>query len=287
MKKLLTILFALLILVGCSQKGYSELSDGSEVIFKGPDTTYTRQDLYKSLKVASEEDIDADILKKIAINLNVDLSDVEKEAQETLEMYKSMGYEQMITAYYGSEEAFIEMYKSNGIMTKLSEVYVNDNYDKLVADDKPVKMQLVNFDSQDTANKFVEEVNGGKKFEDAAAENGYTNECNVQVYLDSDETLPINVKSYLNETVSTGLSSIIIVTNTSTDADGNLTTVDSYYVLNIISKNPDEFKEDYVQARITASGEEGVKEYLFSTHDIKFYDQDIYEIMKARYEVLK
>lgn len=286
MKKLIVVLFALLMLVGCTSKGYSKLSDGSDVIFTGPDVTYTKDDLYGLLKVSSEKSIENDLLKRIANSLEIDLTEVEKEADDMVEMYKSMGYEQAIIAYYGTVDAFKETYMASGIMSKLSEVYIEDNYDKLVKDDKPVKMQLASFGDKETAEKFKNEVAEGTSFEEAATNNGYTTECPESVYLDSDD-LPLPVKSYLNETADIGLSSIIVNTTASTDADGNPITLDTYYVLNVVSRDAEEFKEDYKATRLEKTGEAGVKDYLFSKHDIKFYDQDIYEIMKAQYEVLQ
>ena len=57
MKKILIIAFALLMLAGCSDAShYSYLSDGDEVLFTGPNTTYTKNDLYKSLKLSATEE---------------------------------------------------------------------------------------------------------------------------------------------------------------------------------------------------------------------------------------
>lgn len=283
MKKILISLFALLLLVGCSTKPYTDITDGDEVLFKGPDITYTKGDLYKVLKVASEDSIETDILNKIADGLKIDYSDVEKEADETIELYKSMGYEEMIISYYGSLEAFRDIYVQSSLMSKLAEVYINDNYDKLVDEDKPVSMQVAIFESQESADNFINDVtNNAKTFETAAIENGYETECPVSVYLDSDN-LPLNVKSYLNATADTGLSKVIVVDST----DDTKTETKSYYVLNIVSRNVEEFKEDYIDAKINSVSEDYVKNYMFETHDIKFYDQDIYEIMKSAYEVFE
>lgn len=285
MKKILISLFALLLLVGCSTKSYTNITDEDKVLFKGPDSVYTKGDLYKVLKVASEDSIETDILNKIANNLQIDYSDVEQEADETIELYKSMGYEEMIISYYGSLEAFKDMYVQSSLMSKLAEVYINENYDKLVKEDKPVSMQVVYFDNQESADNFINDVtNNAKTFETAAIENGYDTECKVSVYLDSDN-LPLNVKSYLNATTDTGLSKVI-VDDSATDSS-NETENKKYYVLNIVSRNVEEFKEDYIDAKINSVSEDYVKNYMFETHDIKFYDQDIYEIMKSAYEVFE
>lgn len=287
MKKILITLFTLLMLVGCSSKGYSSISNGDDVIFKGPDSTYTKADLYKQLKVSSEESIENDILNKIANKMEINLEDVEKEADDLIEMYKSMGYDQAIIAYYGSYDAFKSYVMSSGVITELAKSYIADNYETLIANDKPVKMQMVKFAEKETAENFIKDVKeNGKTFETAAIDNGYDMECPASVYLDTDD-ISLNVKSYLNETADTGLSSLIVESSSNTDADGNINTTDTYYVLNIISRNVDEFKDDYEALKLESLDNGAVKEYAFSNHDIKFYDQDIYEIMKAQYEVLQ
>lgn len=279
MKKLIAILIALLVLTGCG-KGYSKVNNGDEVIFKDANSSYTRQDLYEALKASSESQIEQDIIGKIAENIGIDMAPIEEEANQTIEMYLSIGYTEENLASYK------EMLIQNGVMNELGKVYVNENFDEFVAEDKPVKMQSAYFSDEETANKFINDINNGATFEYAAADNGYPAECPVEVYFDSD-ALPINVKSYLNSTVSTGLSTIITDTQSTTDADGNITETVKYYVLNIVSKNIEDYKDDYISKKILTVGEEAVKNYFFSNHEIKFYDQDIYEMMKAKYEVLQ
>lgn len=287
MKKVLLITFALLILVGCSgEKGYSKLTEGEDIIFKSPDKTYTKNDLYDVLKVSSEQSIENDLLKRIATKLNVDFSKAEEEAQSTVDMYTSMGYEQLILQQYGSIEAFKEMYMYSGILNELAKLYVEDNYNDFVKQDKPVKMQLARFDVLENAEKLIKDVENGSTFETAAANNGYETECTPAVFLDSDD-LALAVKNYLNETDTEGLSKVITDTNTSQDADGNDVTTETYYVVNIVSRNVDDYIDDYKAVKAENVDLEEVKTYMFKNHDIEFYDQDIYEIMKAKYEVLQ
>lgn len=279
MKKILITLFALLLLVGCSSKGYSDVTNGDEILFKGPNTTYTKSELYKTLKKASAESIENDIINKIAKNMNLDLTAVEQEADEMLELYKSMGYESAILAYYGSDDTFKQMYINDGIMSLVTGNYVDEKYDELIKTDKPVKLQLASFDNEESANKLIEDVNNGSTFDMAAANNGYSQDTTASVYIDSDDLI-FEVKQYLNETDTIGLSSIITATNT----DG---TVNTYYVLNIISRDAKEFLDDYKGVKKETLSPTVVKNWLFENHDIEFFDQDIYEMMKSTYEVLK
>ena len=283
MKKVITLLFALLLLVGCSSKGYSKLSDGSEVIFTGPNNeSFTKNDLYESLKISSVDAVENDILDKIAESEELDLTDVEAEADELVKMYQQLGYETYIIQYYGSIEAFKKYYISSGILTLLTNLYVEENYEIFKADDKPVKMKMANFETEEIANKVIEEVNNGSTFEMACANNGYTNEVSEAIYLDSDSDLDYNIKEYLNSTDTTGLSTVIEGSASNTNEDLHI-----YYVLDITDRDVDNFKDEYITEKVADCDSDDVKNYMFNKHDIEFYDQDIYELMKSEYEVFE
>ena len=280
MKKVITLLFALLLLVGCSSKGYSKLSDGSEVIFTGPNNeSFTKNDLYESLKISSVDAVENDILDKIAESEELDLTDVETEADGLVEMYQQLGYETYIIQYYGSIEAFRKYYISSGILTLLTNRYVEENYEIFKASDKPVKMKMASFETEEIANKVIEEVNNGSTFEMACANNGYTSEVSETIYLDSDSDLDYNVKDYLNSTDTTGLSTVI---ESDSDDDTHV-----YYVLDITDRDVDNFKDEYITEKVADCDSDDVKNYMFNKHDIEFYDQDIYELMKSEYEVFE
>lgn len=283
MKKIVTLLFALLLLVGCSSKGYSKLSDGTDVIFTGPNNeSFTKNDLYETLKISSVDAVENDILDKIAESEELDLTDVEAEADELVEMYQQLGYETYIIQYYGSIEAFKKYYMSSGILTLLTNRYVEENYEIFKADDKPVKMKMANFETEEIANKVIEEVNNGSTFEMACANNGYTNEVSEAIYLDSDSDLDYNIKEYLNSTDTTGLSTVIEGSASNTNEDLHI-----YYVLYITDRDVDNFKDEYITEKVADCDSDDVKNYMFKKHDIEFYDQDIYELMKSEYEVFE
>ena len=121
----------------------------------------------------------------------------------------------------------------------------------------------------------------------AAVNNNSTNTPQSTVYSDSDETLVYDVKEYLNSTDTIGLSSIITYTTSAVGADGTTAETSTYYVLNIESRNADDFKDEYVELMSAKQDLSTVENYFLDKHDISFYDQDIYKLMSSEYEVLK
>jgi len=288
MKKILVVLLALLFLAGCSDNAhYSYLSDGDEVLFTGPKTTYTKNDLYKSMKLADSETIANDIMDKIALKLdNVDLEAIEKDADDLIETYKSLGYEAYIISSYGSIEAYRKSYISTLLLSELSKAYVSEDLDTLVAEKKPVKMQVASFSTEEDALKCIEDVNNGSTFDMAAVNNNAANAPVSSVYTDDDSSLAFEVKDYLNSTDSTGLSTVILNTASSQDANGNVTETKTYYVLNIESRDYKTFQDELVELLATQASSDDVKNHFLSTHKVEFFDQDLYEKMTSEFEVL-
>ncbi len=288
MKKIIIILFSLLLIAGCTNSNsYSSLSDGKDVIFSGSNKSYTKDDLYKSLKVSSVDAIVNDILKNIALKYVDDMSEIEKEADDVIAEYTEMGYEAYINTYYGSMDAFRETYITNMLLNELAKEYVTEKYDELVAEDKPVKMQVASFNTLEEAQQCIDEYSNGSSF-DMAALNSNSNEApQSSIYTDDDTTLVYEVKEYLNSTDSTGLSSVITYATTTTDDEGNDVEQATYYVLNIESRDAAEFKDEYIETAAATASSDAVKEYFLNKHQIRFYDQDLYDLVTSQYEGLK
>ena len=237
MKKIIIVLFTLLLLAGCSGNNhYSYLSNGDDVLFSGPNTTYTKNDLYKSLKLANTSGISSDILDKIAMNLEgIDMDQINADADELIETYQSMGYESYIIASYGSIEAYRKSYVSSLLLNELSKEYVRQDFEHLVEEKKPVKMQIASFASAEDAEKCIADVQSGSTFDMAAVNNNAASAPASSVYTDDDTSLAFEIKDYLNSTDKTGLSSVIVNTTTSQGADGSTVENSTYYVLNVES----------------------------------------------------
>ena len=289
MKKIIIVLFALLLLAGCSNNNhYSYLSDGDDVLFTGPNTTYTKNDLYKSLKLSNTSGISSDILDQIAMGLEgIDMEQINADADSLIETYQSMGYESYIIASYGSVEAYRKSYVSSLLLNELSKEYVKLDFDHLVEEKKPVKMQVASFASLEDAEKCIEDVKGGSTFDMAAVNNNADSAPVSSVYTDDDTTLAFEVKDYLNSNENTGPSSVIVNTTTTQGTDGTAVENNTYYVLNVESRDVEEFKDDVITLLASEVSTDDVKDYFLSSHKIEFFDQDLYKNMSSLYEVLK
>ena len=290
MKKILALLVVLMTVAGCSaSRSYSYLENGNEVLFKGPDNiSYTRNDLYKSLKLSAGDIIIEDILKRIARqSTDIDIEAIEKEADELINSYISNDLEAYITASYGSVDAYRSAYISSAIMNALAELYATENYDGLIAERKPIKMQVASFAELENAEKCIADFNNAVTFDMAAANNSSVSTAQAQIYMDDDSTLDLEVKDYINSTDTTGISTIITHVTTSTDADGKEVETPSYYVLNIISRTPDEFKDEVITELAADVDQDTLTDYFLNKHEYSIYDQDLYEVLSTKNEVFK
>ena len=287
MKKIITVLFVLALLCGCSGNDhYSYPENGNDVLFSGPNNvSYTKNDLYKSLKIANGEAIADDILDNIAMQIEgIDIDAMYEEADSIIETYQTLGYESYIISSYGSIDAYRKTYVSSLLLSELSKEYVKENFDTLTADKKPVQMQIASFANIEDAQQCIDDANNGSTFDMAAANNNAASAPTSNVYTDDDASLVYEVKEYLNSTDTIGISPIITYTTSVQDAEGNYSDSNTYYVLNVQSRNVEDFKDEFIELLSANTSSDTVKQYFLSTHQIEFFDQDLYEFMAKTYE---
>lgn len=285
MKKILCVLFTLLMLCACgSSNANTSVSDPNAVIIENSNTKLTKQDLYEMMKASASSDVLNSIFNSIAELYDIDLKEIEEEADDYIAMYQSMGYTSYIEYYYGSLEAYRASIINSAILETLGQEYIKDNFDKQVSNDKPVKMQMVTFDSQEKAEALIDAVNSGSTFDMAAIAQGVETAPIANVYLDSSE-LEIVIKEYLNSTENTGLSSIITTTSTSKNDEGEEVETLSYNVLNIVSRDVEDFKDEYIALAASTLEENTIRQYFLTKHNVTIHDQEIYDQISKNYEV--
>lgn len=290
MKKLLVVLNCLFILTACGKAHYSTVSDGDSVIFSKPDgSSYTKQDLYETMKNNDITDIlTINIVSKLAELEGIDIDSIKSEVGESINSLVESGYESFITSYYGSIENYTNSSVANRALNALSENQIENNFDKYVEEYSPYKAEIVYFDDKDLAQAVLDAVNNNENtFEYACTENGYDGEVTETLYTDSDDDLPVEVKDYVLNAENTGLSGLIEVTTTITDSDGNSTVTSRYYIVNLISKNVEDFKDEFISTVASDIDSDTTINTLLEKYGLEAHDQRVYELLKAKYEATK
>lgn len=289
MKKIVLSLVCLGLLAACSSDNGAKVQNGNETVFISQNSRYTKQDHFETMKNNDYTAIIGNqIVKKIAELEGVDMEAVNKEADQRLqEMSETYGdYYTQLEQYYGGKENLKANLIASVSAEKLTYQYFDLNFDTLVNENKPVKMQLAYFDTKESAEAALEAINNGSTFDIAVLENGYKTDASPKIYLDGD-ALALEVKTYINADEKTGVSQIITAAVNTTDADGNTVTTTRYYLINVIDRDVNNFKEDFLEVLYTNFDTKESLNHFFAKHDIEFYDQRTYDLLSATYEALK
>lgn len=271
-------------LLACSSNSSIKINNADEVIYSSDKVSYTKQNLFDdmrkndySAKVASS------ILNQTAIADGIDLTTTEEELAEGYDYYVEMLGQETVNYYFGSKENYIKSYKTTEIISKYFEKEILDDYDTFVNEYKPYKAEIIYFDDENSADATIELYNNGENtFAYAASESGYASEVSATIYTDKSD-LPVDVKSVaLN--ASGPLTTKVITSTVQTDANGVSVTKDRYYVVNIISVDSEEIKDDFISHLVSNYLDTAATvAKVLNDHNVKFYDQTTYDLMKAAY----
>ena len=284
MKKLLLCISLSIMLLACSSNSSIKINNADEVIYSSDKVSYTKQNLFDdmrkndySAKVASS------ILNQTAIADGIDLTTTEEELAEGYDYYVEMLGQETVNYYFGSKENYIKSYKTTEIISKYFEKEILDDYDTFVNEYKPYKAEIIYFDDESSADATIELYNNGENtFAYAASESGYASEVSATIYTDKSD-LPVDVKSVaLN--ANGPLTTKVITSTVQTDANGVSVTKDRYYVVNIISVDSEEIKDEFITHLVSNYLDSAATvAKVLNDHNVKFYDQTTYDLMKAAY----
>ena len=284
MKKFLLSLSLLMMLCACSNASDVKVSNGDEVIWSSSKETYTSQDLCDDMKKNDySSKIVTSILNKTAVLDGIDTTSTDEELSEGYDYYVEMLGQDTVNYYFGSKENYIKSYRTSEIISKYFEQEVLADYDSYVENYKPYKAQIIYFDDEAAADKTIETFKAGENtFAYAASEAGYGSEVTEQIYTDKSD-LPVEVKEVaLNSAEPQCVK--VITSAVQTDSEGNSVTKGRYYVVNIISTDTAEFKDEFVDHVVTNYiDSQATVANVLNKHNVKFYDQETYDYMKKAY----
>ena len=286
MKKVLALLCALVLLAGCSSDAKTLVSDPDTVIISGDGITYTKQDLFDDLK---KNDISgvlrADLTERIASFEGIDMTEIETDVSSYFEELRTQyadSYETMMD-YYGGEESFRDTIRSSYTLDALVRKYCDYNIDELLTDYSPVLARMQSFSTQEEAQTFIDNINGGMTFDEACEAAGVETIPTETVYLSTSD-IDSALIDYLS-TSEVGISEYpVVVLNDNTDDDGEVTTTETYYAIETVSRDVEEFKDQFYSTVGSKIDTTDVFNYFFNKYNVEVFDQDVYETLSSEYE---
>ena len=280
MKKFTAVMTAAVLmgtLSGCSD-AQAKLKDSSTVLITVGSKNITKGDVYSILNSTYGTSTAITNANNIIAAAEIETTDdMRKQAEETLENYKSL-YGDMFITYLEQTGMTEEEYKEQLILSLQAEQltlnYINENYESLCTAYTPVKATLLEFESSEDANAALSERKDGKATaaEAASAHNSSSTGTSL-LYTTESTTLDAMVRSSLFSMKKDDGWTVIPA------SDG------SKYVLAHIDENdPEKLKEDAVTTFQNLSRiADDASVYYFTKYGFHIYDKTLYDGVSADY----
>lgn len=276
MKKILSILITLLVLVGCSNASLKP--SHNEILFKINGKEIREDDVFESMHLSNNSfQIVRSEAQKILLNYLVEEDDdFNKQVQERLEEAKTTlgdNFDLFLKENgFENEEEYIDTIVKDIVRLDIALTQAMDDDYENIKSKRPRQVKIIEVEA-DSANKALELAKSGSSLEEVYEEYGVENtQYKGNVILVSEnsnlDTAPLD--KLLNAT-DNGLIKEV-VTSSSTNAQ---------YILEVVNIDADELKDEVIEEFINDSklSEEYLAK-LFSKHKFKLYDQHLYDAFK-------
>lgn len=284
MKKIISACcVALLFMVsGCSDATTSISNESTALITVG-NTKITKGEIYDALKAQGSVNSIINSVTEFLVEKEVEVTEeITENAKKTLENFKKyIGEDKWENFLSDSGYASEEDYFNDRVMIaarsgELVNKYLEQDYENAAATYHPVKVQIFETDNQETAEKALEAVKGGKEVKDVVTEF----EGNTKNY--TGETMIVTSESGLPSNVWSNITKV-------TDADTVLDTVQfsldltTFYVVKVVDTDANNFKEEAIATMAsTTSIQNAGFAYFLDKYDFTIYDIDVYNAFKAQ-----
>ena len=280
MKKLLIILLAAFMLVGCYDKT-TKISDSNTVLVTLDNKTITKGDIYqvmgkvepypavvaltlsKKMILAKEVGVTAEITAAATTALNAFL---ETNKADVAKAIKDAGYKDQDDIY---NNKFIVEAQSDSLVKK----YLTDTFSTIVSTYKPVKARLMQIVKKADADLALAAIKNGESFDAVALKYGdkkYASESKIY-YTGSD--LPELVATFLQAAHVPTLSDVL------EDTDNKL-----FYIVQVNVADPNGIKDEIISTftKDATFVELGLMGY-YSSNKFTIYDRTLYDMIKTNY----
>ena len=272
---------AALLLAGCVDAS-AKLPNSQEVLMTIGKNNVTKGTIYSQMLNSNGSNIAYNEAKKVIAGLEVEVTDEMKESAESnLETYKT-AYGDQFEDYLGTlnltEEKYLNDYLiANSQVAELTTKYADEKFTELCEQYHPVQSIILTFPSQtDAENALNAIIKDNQEVSVAISENNSTSSETPVVIVNTDATYDSNVSKYiLSGTVEDGWTEI-----KSTDEV-------TYYLVKILSTNPEDFKDETITA-LTNTGDltSDADKFFFEKYKFHIYDISLLNSMKEGYPKL-
>ena len=293
MKKLVKIallsFITVALLAGCKD-ATATVSNPKEMLIKIGNVTVTKGDVYAEMMKDDASNTVVNLALKQIANAEVETTDdIKKEAQSTYDDYKAqiestgVDFETGLKQYgYASAEEFMDYCISTVKADRLLDKYIDENWDKLVEENKPVKAKMIWVDgsngmedAQKEANEAIALLKSGMSFEEVSEKyNDRPAYAEEKLYtLANNSTLDYNVLQFMLNTATPTLSEAL-----------QANTGSAYYVVQVTNTNINQMKDEFITAyKNMTNTRDTVFHNYFKAHKFTIYDSDVFNTVKANY----
>lgn len=280
MKKLITLLAVVFLLTACtdarvkvSKTSTALITIGTESITKGNLFT-TFMNRYPSetvMKMATRNILD----KVVPATDATIIAAADAELKKTKDTWKT-DFPKFLTTYgFESEKDY---YDNELIVTAqtnaLTNKYITENYDALVATYLPRKVRVIQAATKDNAVKAIAEIKNGANFEATATKYSSTSYKGKEQLVTTQSTLFAEALSFATKRTVPGL----------TESPIEDTTNKVFYVVQVTAADPSKFKEELLTTlKADTKFQEIAMLSYFKSGNFKVYDKTVYDEFKASY----
>lgn len=275
---LLASLLLITPLAGCSD-AQANLKDGGTVLLKVGKEKITKENLFQLMNsTAGASTVIANATKAISEQEVEVTDDMKDNAQNTLDSYKSM-YGDTFTTYLEQNNMSEEDYLNRNLIPslqaeKLTELYIEQNWDNVIELYEPVKATVLEFEDKDSAQSALSALKDGSRTpQEAASENNSTSTGESKLYTLDDTDLDSTASS--------------VITGGTPDDGWSLvptTSGDKVYLIRIDDNDPENYRDEVIE---TLSGKSNVSSdattYFFKKYGFHIYDITVYNAVSADY----
>lgn len=275
MKKLLISLSLLLLLVSCTTSTASiSLSDGESEIVTIGEQTINKDAIFNMMKSQDLGSTVVEIAKVTLVNSIIEVDEtIEKRAQELLESNKEYfgeSFESIVKNYYGSEEEFLETQLIPSAQQEaLAKIYFEDNFDKIIAENKPRQVIIVTTESQDDAQSIIDAMENDEDLPALLEELKIDESYGEPVIIANTSSVPTDVLEFIQEGSIDDVTSEAILDEK------------TYYAIKILETDAETLREDFFTIFVSVSTNlDTMYQDYFKKHKFNVYDQQIYDAIK-------